>query len=283
MALMTIDAKYLCDDAGELLKLNQLVRHNHEECGDTRKRLYIKKVKKGYLAHCHNCAPLYSGFMPNKDKLTMKEIAQLINSSPNVTQIQGNPYIFPSDFCSELPHLWSQWLAQCGITAAEAGHFGIGWSPTTKRLIMPVYDEHDAIVSWTERVSPNDEWLKKGVPKYIQKARIIKDEKDHLHAQFAKTDYVVLVEDYLSTVKVSRLANVICLCGSYMPSYLIPIIRQYERVIVWLDEDKEAEGRLLAQRLNRIGMKAHHISTRRDPKYISEVEMRHLLTKGANQ
>jgi hypothetical protein len=274
---MLIDRKYLCTPDGNPLAINQIVRHDHKECGDTKRRLYIKRTLKGYLYHCHNCAPVCSGLVSDTALLSASEIQQEIASANkgSVYDVDNSvPFDFPADFSKRLPSWWLGWLCRYGITLEEINLFEIGWSPLSGHLILPVFNEAGDIASWTERVSPESKV--KGA-KYLLRCKAHPDTDDHLAVLCDDSSDLVVVEDYISTIKCGRIVNALCLNGSHMPHYIYPELRAFERIFVWLDKDKEVYANTLVRRLNSMGHDAYLISTPHDPKEHSTLRMQELF------
>ena len=276
---MMIHEKYLKTAAGNTPSIGELMRHNHDECGDKRGRLYVKRTEKGYLYHCHNCAPQCSGFVNKKVALTNEELKEkIINPMSGMVSPQ-NHYEFPPDFEDLLPIEWCRWLAQFDIFPEDAAEYGIGWSPSSGNLIMPVFNNEGEVHAWTERLQSHRQ--KNGV-KYLLRTPDMGSMEDHLYIDDDPWPYLVLVEDYLSTIKVGKAANAFCLNGSFLPRYLIPELRRYDRVFVWLDYDKRDACINMATRLNNLGIKAVPISTKKDPKALSLDRINRLLEKRMN-
>jgi len=84
---------------------------------------------------------------------------------------------------------------------------------------------------------------------------------------------VVITEDPLSAIKVSRQVDAIPCLGTNFPLHKINELRNrgYQHVVVWLDSDKWREGREIADKCKWIGMSATTLLTELDPKcYIDE-------------
>jgi hypothetical protein len=91
---------------------------------------------------------------------------------------------------------------------------------------------------------------------------------------------LVIVEDIVSAMKVSRHAKAVPLWGSNMPMEWIPYIKgQNCKVAVWLDEDKYVAAIELARRLNLVSVQTSVIRTANDPKCLFDDEIKIMLDK----
>lgn len=82
-----------------------------------------------------------------------------------------------------------------------------------------------------------------------------------------------LVEDSLSAIKVSRVIDSIPLFGSSINNdKLVRILKGYDRVYVWLDENKFTTAQSIAVRCQLLGVDAKVIYSQLDPKYCNAEE-----------
>ena len=249
-----------------------MVRFNHEECGDTRQRLYVRRTLKGWLYHCHNCAPHMSGFQKNSTVMTPSETVNVLKEmrkqSTGMLQLVSND--LPDDFTTDIPDTFRLWLDKYQITDDEVEFYGFGYSPRRDRLVMPVYN-HAGLIGWQGRGSN---------PKYLT---CIGDGQSNLwfdtrYGSDTTKDYldksaVVLVEDIISAIKVGRYRRSIALLGSYVREDLIIWMQKVSKLrkgdmtwYIWLDPDKRKESYKIAKRLRDLGMDCEVITTDGDPK-----------------
>ncbi len=156
-----------------------------------------------------------------------------------------------------------------------------GLSFSGESIIYPVVADN-RIVAYTRRFFPNKSFYSYGV--------------QHIIAEFGnhKSGTVVLVEDYISAIRVSQFENCIWIQGTQLTKKLISYIMQnYSNVILWLDGDepgqqgaqkainqltkfaeKEAISRAFAVREQRT---VRNIYTQKDPKEYSPNEIREVL------
>lgn len=96
---------------------------------------------------------------------------------------------------------------------------------------------------------------------------------------------LVLVEDPVSAIKVSRVMPAMALFGSSMSDTLLKfVLGQYnvERVYIWLDPDKREAAIAMAKVFHRKAFEAKAILTRDDPKVYSEHEIKRYLLEYTN-
>lgn len=230
-------------------------RFNHEECGDTRRRLYVARTSNGYLFHCHNCAPAFSGRCrtSNNRRLSNRDLL----SSQEVTKDESILSL-PEDYTPRISDAGVAWLMKYGITPDEIKRFKIGYSPSANRVILPVYRD-GALIFWQGRA------LGEAKPKYLS-PHIKGDNKWFVNPSVTSTT-VVLVEDVLSAIKVGRVSASIALLGSHIPNSILDICSQYDKIILWLDYDKRVEAVKYAKRLHSLlGKQILVVATQKDPK-----------------
>ena len=89
---------------------------------------------------------------------------------------------------------------------------------------------------------------------------------------------LVLTEDAVSAIKVSLVADAKPLLGTSIPREQIAGFKgPYDRLVVWLDDDKWREGRNIADAAKLLGMDTKTILTERDPKEYDLETIRQLV------
>lgn len=148
-------------------------------------------------------------------------------------------------------------------------------------LLFPIISKLE-IVAYQQRFFPNKQFYSKDIKKHIFVAGN--------HA----TSTVVLVEDFISAIRIGELENCIWLQGTGLTKDLSNyIIRHYHHIKLWLDGDeagaKAAEGiyNSLIKRLEietkdnafavRCSLTVRNITTENDPKSYSNEEIRRVL------
>ncbi len=163
------------------------------------------------------------------------------------------------DFSYSIPADALAWLRKYGITDAEVHKHNICWDEEKQSLIFPIFD-NERLVSYTGRYFGTD----KDHPRYITAG----DKKAHykLFAQ-EESDVYVLVEDYVSAIKVGRHFNCIPLLGAHVSLSLIISLVRYQPILrVWLDRDKASQAITFSNRARQYIKDCATIVTDLDPK-----------------
>jgi hypothetical protein len=273
------------------------LRFNHSEygasrCGDTRGRLYVRRVFGGELQFCHNCG--YKRFVPT-GKRTPQEImdnARQLTGTAEEATIESRAIQLPYDFTTTLPTKAQVWLARYHITEQESSRCGMGYSNYLSRLIMPVRAADGSLTYWQGR---NLGEVTQTNPKYLNvrnkgaKNVFFRVRND---SESAYRSALCIVEDILSAIKVGRVCNSLALLGSYFPKELtqselcksskdskesgIPL---YDKLFIWLDEDKYLTSLKEARHIKTLTpLVVRVVRTKKDPKEYNDEEIRRILS-----
>lgn len=190
-------------------------------------------------------------------------------------QAQGT--FLPADFDFNIPQQGIDWLRKYGIIQKEIINHRMGWSNEgivlknkniriAPMLVFPIYDEVGHLLMWQGR-----NFGKEG-PKYITRGA-----KDVLHVlgQHHASDVIILTEDLLSAIKVSRVAPAMPLWGSFMSITLARRLSiRFSKAVLWLDKDKAQEAAKQAANASHIFERGcSSIRTERDPKEYTSLEI----------
>lgn len=270
--MTTMKSSSLAEKYRSQLKLNEEARYNHDECGDTKERLYVRRTRQGYLFHCHNCAPKFSGFHRASDLPSPSETLRLVQEQSKQEPKPVTEKGLPSDMISELPQSAWLWLDKYDITNEEKEFYGFGYTPRYNRLAMPI-TSRDGLVGWQGRAlgdtKPKYMTFINGTPKrfWFDSRHGIKSHRD-----WKSSRKIILVEDIISAIKVGREVRAIALLGSYVREELVVWMKEVQKALpdkqfsLWLDPDKYAESLRIVQRLRSMGINISVISTQTDPK-----------------
>ena len=196
---------------------------------------------------------------------------------------------FPDDYSNYIPIEGMNWLRQYHITMSELKAHKIGWSPSRKLVIFPIYDGEGRLIAWQGRnfaieeepvahddptatraqrekgkryVSPKKKYLTFGNISDIM--HVIEPESSTI------PDTLVVVEGVLDAIKVGRIAPAMPLFGSHMAlGTIIRASRRFSRLAVWLDSDKVQKAVETAIRASQY-MPATVVYTPGDPKEYTE-------------
>ncbi len=89
---------------------------------------------------------------------------------------------------------------------------------------------------------------------------------------------MVLVEDILSCIRVSKVVDCIALLYAYVPDKLVfELAKDYETIWLWLDPNKKKHMMDRVKRYRSFGMNVKMVRSSGDPKYYSEDEIERKL------
>ena len=183
---------------------------------------------------------------------------------------KGYPTL-PKDTVGEIDALGLSWLAKYGIVRDELTKFDIRWSPSKKWLIFPVYSGTDILLMYQAKTFEGPaKYLTFGSPESII----------NILAQKERDKNLVLVEDMLSAIKVSRQTSSMPLWGSSIGPGKFGRLQfsRSDNLIFWLDHDKRKESLILATRSRQYGFTSSVLVTEKDPKEYNDKEIAEFLS-----
>ncbi len=200
--------------------------------GTNTKAAIVNHNPKYYSIYCNACNLLET---ESKGNLTLKELSEL--KQMNAEAYTPCKVQLPLDFTFEIPYEGRQWLYQTGLSPTRWQALGIGWSDTTKRVILPVYNKEMKLV-----------WLQQRAvflgqkPKYIQPKQAKEVTYTNFNPSIARV--AVIVEDIASAMRINEIP-ILCDGHSIMGTSLslpqINVLCQYWKVLVWFDPDKPGQ------------------------------------------
>ena len=99
-------------------------------------KCYVTHQPNGYKRHCFRCG---LDEFKSKGKLSIKEAQDTVRYLFSVVNKYG--YLeLPEDYTTDVPSEYSVWYTRFGISPDCATRYGIGWSDTLQRIVLPVYD-----------------------------------------------------------------------------------------------------------------------------------------------
>ncbi len=235
-------------------------RYNHEECGDQRQRLYVKRTNTGFLFFCHNCGSAFSGFNKFSDRSnpptrTIKkyeEIKQGLKENIQTKESIYNSVSLPYDFTNEIPYKGVIWLDKYMITEQLALEYNLGYSKTLDRLILPVYNYNKEIIFWQGR---NLGIVDKQHPKYKNcrvPGKTICMDTGVFNDEYSHVETVVIVEDILSAIRIGKHRRTLALLGSYISDDILATLEDFTYIKIWLDADKYKTAVKYANRMRQV-------------------------------
>jgi len=141
--------------------------------------------------------------------------------------------------------------------------------------LTPFTKEGGGLLGWQGRYlgsnSGKGKWFSQG------------DLKDILHiCETARTHHdqrsIVLVEDIISAIRVGHTNPAAPLFGSHLSTKTaLRYNKLYDKIILWLDKDKELYSIKVAQQLRAMGIPCRSVITNKDPKEYSDTEIVDIL------
>ena len=251
-------------------------RHVRISCCANDKSLMVHNEARGYRAYCFRCGP--AGCVPHGDF----SIEQLKRRREEMAWSQSKTIALPHDFSTDIPASEAVWLYKAGVSANVAKHYGFGYSPSLRRVVLPVYNA-GKLVGYTARSTIGEK------PKYRERADasaiFTSDPRIALPSAKSSGTYTaydcVLTEDILSAVRVGRNVQHCCaLMGTSLDAKQLERSLQFgSRMALWLDPDKAGRKAVsnLRRTLQLLGCKVQVIRSDKDPKYYSNDEIRRYL------
>lgn len=247
---------------------------HHCKSGKDNDRLYITRCEDGLtiLAYCHHCGK--SGY---HNQANTANIKALKTAKASYTKSNGGGYKLPSD-CKNNPVDWPlvarAWITRYGITKGEIEKYGIAYSPSRGRVMLPVYDSDGLALYQARKVFNADDG-----PKYISYNNRI-NTLWYGHVSH-KSSTIVLCEDIVSGIKLNRVCNSAALLGTHLSDKSLNLlVNNYTRFIIFMDDDNpkvRMKQLVLKNRLELFGPTTIVHTNGKDAKEHTEDELRELL------
>ena len=200
------------------------------------------------------------------------------SSSPNFlgnfrTPIRAGPprtRILPDDLCHHFTGAAMGWLSKTGIPVETLIKHHVSYSPSRQQIIF----------SW-----PNtDLWQARNCSPSSKVRYFTSGSHDNVcpiyHGAFGFSR-CVLTEDCLSSIKIVESGSgcdAMPLLGSHLSSHKMKALNNsYDRVDVFLDEDKYADALRLSSRLRMMGLESKAYLNVLDPKLIPYEDLKEIL------
>ena len=240
--------------------------------------------------YCYSCG-YYHKSVGNRIIGEKIRSSQSTNVSVRHTDDLKKRIHLPYDFTVSLPRSASDWLAKYELTRKEIAQHRIGWSdhgftmtgrgsnPTPVRfspcMVFPIYSTTGELLMWQARYFGSQpgfpKWFTKGNPNDILH---VLGEKEH-----GKDGPVVLVEDLISSIKVSRFSRSMCLFGSDLRLSVVNRLTLItDNIILWLDHDKTKESHRFSRVYSSRFVSFRVVSSLKDPKEVPSEEIRGLVS-----
>lgn len=198
------------------------------KCCNQNSTMVVTNGNRGYSGYCFRCGS--SPFKPHG----LKSIGFYRELEESKKYNQETDVSLPKDFilANEMPDAACLWLLQYGITLETAASYGIGYSASQNRIIMPVY--YDGKLTCTQARAVDNQQK----PKYLNKEYGGGNSIFYAH-NLNTSNYIVVTEDILSAIKVGGVAKACSILGTNMTGVkAMRLAAEYEQVILWLDSDE---------------------------------------------
>lgn len=199
--------------------------------------------------------------------------------------IPKNQVFLPEDIESYIPAVAENWLRKYELTTTELIKCQVVWSDKRQLLIFPYNDLNNQLVGWQGRYFGNNpdhpKWTGKGDFKKVNRVYSPTLKINNL-TENTNNSIIVVCEDIISTVKLSRQYKSTCLFGSFINyNNLINIYNIYKpsQYIIWLDKDKMKESYIYSSELNKLGLNTRVISTDLDPKEYNNNQIKIIINE----
>lgn len=180
--------------------------------------------------------------------------------------------LLPPDCSKNLPEQAIKWLDKYDLSNIEKSWFL--WSEQYQRLIYPVYDPSDNLLMYSGRNFPGEGWPKRS------KYHIQGKAQDVFHVLGDDSPTLVIVEDVISAIKVSRNCQAMPLWGSNMGLERIRRLSgMFFNLWLWLDRDKALYALETKRRAIGYFDDIRVIITDKDPKEYNDEEIHAILFK----
>lgn len=211
---------------------------NHEPCPRCGSRDNVGVYSDGHK-FCFGCRKRWSA--PDN----LQNLKSKVENNNNKIHVADT--LDTSSFSYVISAEAAEWLKKYGISDNEILHYGICWNSKTSSLVFPIFNnDTKELLYYQERYfGPPDE----NKPKYVTYGSKSQQLGFITNRNFPTS--VVLVEDFVSAIKVSRYCTCSPLLGCSIDANGVNWLREtFSRVRVWLDMDKATQALREASKLN---------------------------------
>jgi len=270
------------------LDVGEQAKQNHDECpagNDTKRRLYIKRESEDvYLFYCHHCnhSGRYrvAGGTGNMARLLNKGTTVRHGCPVPESGGDGLGCERPADAEERLakwPVSARLWLGQYGITQQEVTDYGIYYSDRMGGVCFPVF-RHGLLAGVVIRtLLYNHVSLgARGARGKYETRRKTPTSGNFIFTAGDSIDCLVICEDIVSAIKVGRYATGLALLGVNDPASVVLMAKDYEKVIIYMDNDNHTVRNKQVDLYNRIALVNPNVTIHRadkDPKECSDEEL----------
>lgn len=164
-----------------------------------------------------------------------------------------------------------RWLYSCGINIEEARKQGIQWSTNQQLVCWKVHNQQGTNIAWQGRCFSKTAKTKYIIHGKVHESICLLGEQRPVNFCDDGDTTCVLVEDYLSAIRVSKKLPCVPLFGCTIKlEHLQTLSKQFSKIIVWLDSDKLDNARKIASLATTMVLDSRVLYTPEDPKNYSD-------------
>ena len=256
--------------------------------------MMISKYTYFYYYYCYRCGEQGKVHLNKSPKQIIQEQKQK-QKEEEKEMYHNQEFTLPTDCVlidnqNDVPKPATLFLDKFRISNKEITDNAICYSAMYDRIIFPIYEHWlttrsvgTQLVGWTGRCyHPMDKEtrIQYKRPKYLTKKSMNTDRVFFTKFNKESRD-IVIVEDCISALRIFRATakNTMALLTTSFPNNIYNLLRTYENVIVWLDQDATKTAFKHTHRLNTLGIKTYLISTYNDPKMFGDSDLKRLINK----
>lgn len=267
------------------------VRATHCKEGAGKNKLYIKRTHDGHIVyHCKHCsfAGRFRASTPRYyENAGSGEVAA---SKRSGASDDGEIYYGGSRICEfgGWPDAAKRWWLGYQLTVPEQREFQVFYHEGTDRVVIPVFNGQLLPCAYSGRLMKE----RTGAPKWItKKCRdtdvVASNPLDLLEYGSYAWSTLVIVEDLVSAIKVSRIHRALPLMGTTLRHEQILSIAEgrwewegIDNVVVWLDNDGPQitlAALTIKKNLTSYVKDVRIVRDKQDPKYYTTAELKEVI------
>ena len=264
--------KMLWYEQAENLPVGHKARTNCEQCGNNNNSVTINHYFDKFTYYCYACGHVE---VRSKGRLTLAELTRLKELNEQAAQYTDDTISLPVDFTDDIPLAGRLWLYSGGISPTVWKQYGIGFSPSLGRVVLPVYDNTGRL-QWYQCRAVN----KGQSPKYIQPSADKSSVVFESHTETNDSKSIIIVEDILSAIRVGKHHKSASILGTKVSVKHINHFAKYSKVVTWLDSDGAGQkGAYSVRKSLSLITEVSNIVTELDPKKLTDEQIRNELWK----
>lgn len=175
------------------------------------------------------------------------------------------------NFTPAIPERALTWLKKYGITTLEVKHYNLLWDEKNKSLVFPLFDGGNIILTNSRYFGSDPKH-----PKYVTNGH---KNRNTIYIRSKLTpNTLVLVEDFVSALKVARFASCLPLFGSTVSAEAVKWASgRFKQLRIWLDMNKASQSLQEASKLSQYVPDTRVILTTLDPKEYTNNQLHDIL------